>query len=137
MTLAFLFSTIAGAQQKNQNSSLTNLSYDPGREVSVQGSVVSYSETASTAPFGAHVTLQTAAGVLDIHLGDPRLLASKKLTLAAGDAVRVVGENVSFGSGTHFVARLVQKGNQTVLLRSSRGLPLRPATKPADQRGAL
>jgi hypothetical protein len=137
ITLAFLLSANAGAQQKNQNSALTNLSYDPGREVSVQGSVVSYSETSSTAPFGAHVTLQTASGVLDVHLGDPRLLASKNLTLEAGDAVRVVGEKVSFGASTQFVARLVQKGNQAVMLRSARGLPLRPATKSADQRGAL
>jgi hypothetical protein len=137
VTMAFLFAMIAGGQQKNQNSALTKFSNDPNREVSVQGSVVSYWETSSAAPFGAHVALQTSSGVLDVHLGDARLLESKELAFSAGDAVRVVGENVSIGSGTQFVARLVQRGNQVVLLRSQRGLPLRPVTKSADQRGAL
>jgi hypothetical protein len=134
---ALLVSTIASAQQKAQSVTQRNVSYDAGREVSVQGSVISYSDTSSAAPFGPRVTLQTSSGVLDVHLGNARLLESKGVTLAAGDTVRVVGESVPLGSGAQFLARLIQKGDQVVLLRSAQGFPLRPAAKSSDAKGAL
>src|ERR1700676_2597836 len=129
LAVVLLVATIAGAQQKTQTIPQRSLSYDLGREVSVQGSVISYSETSSAAPFGPRVTLQTSSGVLDVHLGNARLLESNHFTLAVGDSVRVVGESVPVGSGTQFLARLIQKGDQVVLLRSSQGFPLRPAAK--------
>lgn len=132
-----LLSTIASAQQKAQTVPQTNQGYDPSREVSVQGSVISYSETSADAPFGPHVTLQTSSGLLDVHLGNARLLESNHFTLATGDTIRVIGENVLLGSGTQFLARLVQKGNQALLLRSAQGFPLRPVIKSAGQQGAL
>ena len=135
--LAFLLSASAGAQQKNQSAGQRSLGYDLSREVSVQGSVISYTATSSVAPFGPHVTLQTRSGVLDVHLGNARLLESNHLTLAAGDAIRVVGESVRSTSGTQFLARLVQKGDQALVLRNPQGFPLRPASKSAEQRGAL
>jgi hypothetical protein len=121
---ALLLATMASAQQKSAPQ--RNLSYEVSREVSVQGSVISYSVTSSVAPFGPRVTLQTSSGALDVHLGNARLLESNHFMLAPGDSIRVVGENVAFGQGTQFLARIVQKGNQSVALRSVRGLPLRP-----------
>jgi hypothetical protein len=132
---ALLLSTMASAQQTMQSVPQRNLSYDAGREISIQGLVISYSETSSAPPFGPRVTLQTSSGVLDVHLGNARLLESNQLTLAAGDTVRVVGENVPLGGGTQFLARLIQKGNQVVLLRSLQGFPLRPAAKSSDVKG--
>jgi hypothetical protein len=41
----------------------------------------------------------------------------------------VVGENVSHGTNSQFFARIIEKGSQTVALRSARGFPLRPASK--------
>src|SRR5580692_9230774 len=111
--LTFLLATIAGAQQKTQNSAQGNLSYELSREVSVQGSVINYSESSSTAPFGPHVTLLTGSGVLDVHLGNARLLESNHVVLSAGDSVRVVGENVAIGSGTSFLARILQISGQS------------------------
>lgn len=137
LATAFLLLTIAGAQQKTQNTQQSSLSYDLGREVSVQGSVISYSETSSAAPFGPHVTLQTRSGVLDVHLGNARLLESNHVTFAAGDAIRVVGENVPVGASNPFLARIVQTASQTITLRNPGGFPLRPATRSADQKGAL
>lgn len=126
---------MAGAQQKSapQRSS----GYEIGREVSVQGSVLSYSETSTAAPFGPHVMVQTSSGVLDVHLGNARLLESNHFTLAAGEMIRVIGEDVALATGTQFLARVVQKDGQTVVLRSAQGFPLRPAGKSASERGAL
>jgi DNA/RNA endonuclease YhcR with UshA esterase domain len=125
----FLMSTVVNAQQKAQSVPQRNMNYDVSREVTVQGVVVSYTENSSTAPLGAHVSVQTSSGTLDAHLGDARLLQANHLTLAAGDSIRVIGENVPYGSGTQFFARIIQKGSQTLALRSTRGFPLRPAAK--------
>jgi hypothetical protein len=137
LSLTLVLSTSAGAQQKTQGAVQRSLGYDLRREVSVQGSVISYAETSSAAPFGPHVTLQTSSGVLDVHLGDARLLESNHFTLTAGDAIRVVGESVASASGTQFLARVVQKGDQALLVRNLQGFPLRPASKFADRQGAL
>src|SRR5712675_1647714 len=124
-----VFSVSAAAQQKTQSAPQQGRrAYDISREVSLQGTVVSFTENSSTAPLGSHVVVQTASGQVDVHLGDPRLLKANHLTLAAGDGVRVVGENVPYATGSQFFARILQQGNQTLALRSARGFPLRPAS---------
>ena len=99
-------------------------SYDVDREVTLVGTVVAYSSNSKTAPGGPRVSLQTPSGVIDIHLGDARLLAANQFTLQPGDTLRIVGENISYSGGTQFVARIVQKGAQALLLRNTRGIPI-------------
>ena len=87
---------------------------------------------------GAHVVIQTASGQIDVHLGDGGLLKADRFTLATGDSIRVIGENVPYGAGSQFFARILQKGNQTVALRSMRGFPLRSVPKAGKaEAGAL
>src|SRR5712671_5672011 len=112
-----LFCASAGAQQKAQSAAQQRSAYDVSREVSLQGTVVSFTENSSTAPLGSHVVVQTASGQVDVHLGDARLLKANQFALAAGDSIRVIGENVPYGTGTQFFARIIQKGNQTLPLR--------------------
>lgn len=134
---ALLVSTMAVAQQKGQVAQ-RNPTYDVSREVSVQGTVIRFMENAPAAPFGAHVTVQISSGVLDVQLGDARLLENNHFELAAGDEIRVVGENVTLATGPQFMARVIQKGNQAIAVRSTRGFPLRPAaSKSSGQAGAL
>jgi archaellin len=136
-----LFAATGAAQQKSSATPQQRLSmYDRARELSVQGSVISYAENSTVAPLGPRVLLQTASGTLDVHLGNAALLQSNHFTLATGDSVRVIGENVAIGSTTQFLARLIQKGNQAILLRSPNGFPLRPtasSAKSAGQKGVL
>jgi hypothetical protein len=127
--MVLLFSASADAQQTTQSVPQQRRAYDVSREVSLQGTVVSFAENSSAAPFGPHVVIQTTSGQVDVHLGDARLLKANHLTLAGGDSVRVVGEGVSDGTGSPFFARIIQKGSQTLALRSTRGFPLRPASK--------
>jgi hypothetical protein len=140
---ALVFSLAAGAQQKQQGTAGQRQAYDPGREVSLQGVVLAFTENALRPPLGAHVSVQTASGVMDVHLGDARLLQANQFSLAVGDNVRIVGENISSGGATHFFARVIQKGggqkgSQSVTLRSTRGFPLRATAKSGNaQAGAL
>ena len=129
LVAVLLFSVSAAAQQKAQSTAEQRRSYDPSREVSLQGTVVSFAENSSAAPLGAHVVIQTATGQVDVHLGDARLLQTNGFTLAAGDSIRVIGEDVPYGEGSQFFARILQKGSQTLALRSTRGFPLHPVPK--------
>lgn len=98
--------------------------YVLSREVSVQGTVVSFAENSTTPPAGAHVVIQTSAGsTVDVLLGDARLLKQSNLAITKGSSIRVIGETVPFGQGTIFVARLVQQGTQVAALRSTNGMP--------------
>jgi hypothetical protein len=99
-------------------------SYDLSKDVSLQGTVLSFTENSQTAPIGAHVLLQTAAGNVDVHLGDARFLHLTKLNITSGASVRFVGQMNSVGKNPVFLARLVQVGAQVVAVRSDHGLPL-------------
>ena len=128
----------AAAQQANASGvpkATAATAYDVRRESLLQGTVVRFVANSTTAPFGPHVVLQTPSGEIDVHLGDARMLASKNLALNPGDAVKITGETLAIGSSTQFVARVVQKGAQSVAVRSVRGFPLKPLAKPAG--GAL
>lgn len=109
--------------------------YDLRREATLTGTVQSYATAAQVAPLGAHVTLQTSGGLVDVHLGDARLLAANKFAIQSGDSLRIIGENVLYGKGRQFVARIVQKGTQVLAVRSVRGIPLSYMAPPAEARG--
>jgi hypothetical protein len=116
-----LLAVAASAQQKPHD---LKAGYDPGREVNLVGSVTTFVAGSETGPSGAHVIVQTAAGLVDVHVGTAKFLQQNHLTLTAGDTVRVVGESFTSGSNTVFLARIVQKGTQAVAVRSPRGMPL-------------
>ena len=109
------------------------------RETALEGKVLQYTPASSVAPLGAHVTVQTASGAVDVHVGNAKRLAANHLSLSSGDSVRIVGENVTYGASTQFLARVVQKGNQILEVRSTRGFPLSPIGKvgPRTEGGAL
>jgi len=132
LSTAFLFSALTHAQN-TQSAPQRLVAYDVSREVTIVGTVISFTENSQTAPLGPRVVVQTGSGSLDIHLGNAHLLDANHFTLSTGDSVRVIGENVQFASGAQFVARIIQKGNQALLLRSTTGAPLRPVGKIAVQ----
>jgi hypothetical protein len=130
--------SIVDAQQNPRSSSAL---YDSAREVTLVGTVVSYQSAVDKPPLGAHVVLNTSAGNVDVHLGDARFLAANKFQIQSGDSIRIIGENVSYAGGTQFLARVIQKGTQALVLRSVRGIPLSYAAPhksaaPAPQGGA-
>jgi len=130
--------SIVGAQQNPRSSSAL---YDSAREVTLVGTVVSYQSVVDKPPLGAHVVLYTSSGNVDVHLGDARFLAANKFQIQSGDSIRIIGENVSYAGGTQFLARVIQKGTQALVLRSVRGIPLSYAAPhksaaPAPQGGA-
>lgn len=109
--------------------------YDVKRESEVVGTVVAYAANSKAAPFGARATVQTSSGVLEVHLGDPRLLAANHFSIETGDTLRIVGETLTAGNGSLFLARIVQKGTQALAVRTVRGLPV-PYVAPRNTQAA-
>jgi hypothetical protein len=118
----------AAGQEKIAQTPVRSSAYDLKREGSIVGTVIAYTASSTTPPFGAHVTLQTTGGVVDVHLGNARLLTANHFDIQAGDTLRIIGENVTFGSAAPFLARIVQKGTQALAVRSERGIPVRYVT---------
>ena len=121
--VALCCSAAALAQEQAKTPVHVN-DYSVARESALQGKVVEYSPNSTTAPMGAHVKVQTFSGVIDVHLGNAHLLAQNKLSLEPGDAITITGENIPFGGGTIFAARVITKGATSVTLRSKNGMPL-------------
>ena len=118
----------ASAQQAANSAAQRPISYNLSREVTLLGTVVKYEPASSVAPFGAHVLLQTQSGQVDVHLGNAKLLQAHHLELNAGDSVRIIGEDLAYGDGKIFAARIVQKGAQAIAVRNTRGFPPTPAS---------
>lgn len=126
--VALAFCLSAAAQQTASSNTQGFESYTLSREVSLIGTVIKYNAVSATTPIGAHVLLQTASGQVDVHLGNAKLLQASHLELNAGDNVRIVGENLAYGSCAFFAARIVQKGTQAVAVRNTKGFLLTPAS---------
>ena len=139
---ALSFCLSVSAQQSTQPAAQSDArrvqSYDLSREVSLIGTVFKYDTASSVPPIGAHLTLQTASGQVEVHLGNAKVLQVNHLELNPGDSVRIIGEDLAFGSGTIFAARIVQKGTQAVAVRNTKGYLLTPAsTLTPEQKRAL
>ena len=141
---ALLFATAANAQRSTQTTAAAQAKavaegrnhalYVASKEVSLQGTVASFTENSMQFPPGAHVVVQTSSGLVDAHLGDARLLKRNNMEISQGASVRIIGESVTMPQGTFFLARLIQQGTQVVAVRSMQGFPLSPAV--AKQSGA-
>lgn len=127
---ALLAISFAGAQQQSSAAPQTNTFYDLGRETVLQGKVLSYTAESAVPPIGAHVSIQTVYGPVDVHVGSAKLLEHNGFTLAAGDSVRITGEVISFGQSSTFAARIIENGTQSVTVRNTKGQVLQmPAVR--------
>jgi hypothetical protein len=135
LAVLFFFGVSATAQQKTTQA-FRQPSNTAVNDTIVEGTVVSYAANSTAAPLGAHVVVQTSSGTIDVHLGKAAALNQNHISLAPGDAVRIAGFELPVGDKTVFAARILQKGNQAVVLRNSRGIPLVDGQSRAAARAA-
>jgi hypothetical protein len=125
--LLLVLSNVVWAQQladRPRQPAMRTLAYDATQETVVDGTVLSYTAESATPPIGAHLVLQTAAGAIDVNLGAARFLQANNFSLATGDSVRVVGVSSETRQGAIFLVRVIQKGGQSLVLRTANGAPL-------------
>jgi len=112
------------AQQPRDEATSRSVAYSPTRETIVQGSVLSYTENSSALPIGAHATIQTATGTVDVHLGPGSYLRANQFRLTPGDPVRFVGTLARRGKEAVFLARAAQSGSRAITIRTAQGFLL-------------
>ncbi len=105
-------------------TAMRSLAYNPTQETMIEGTVLSYSAEAATPPIGARVVLQTTSGAIDVHLGPASYLLANHFSLTKGDSVRIVGVSSATRQGKIFLVRVIQKGGQSLVLRTAKGAPL-------------
>ncbi len=126
-------SVVARGQQIQQTvQHRAGAAYDVARESVISGKILQYSSASTTPPFGAHISLQSSSGTVEVHAGNAKLIQANNMSLQAGDSVSITGETVPFGNGSVFVARIIQKGSQSVTVRSKNGVPLLPTAVGAN-----
>jgi hypothetical protein len=122
-----LFGNTVCAQQladRPRQAAMRTFAYDTTQETVVEGTVLSYTAKSATPPVGTHLILQTVAGAIDVHLGAASFLEANHFSLAQGDSVKVVGVSSASRQGTVFLVRVIQKGGQSLVLRTAKGASL-------------
>ena len=73
---------------------------------------------------GTHLTVKTSSETLDVHLGPTMFLKEKKIDLAKGDKVEILGSRTKINDRPVLLAREITKGENTWALRDASGRPL-------------
>jgi hypothetical protein len=73
---------------------------------------------------GTHIVVKSDSETIEVHLGPSAFLKEKKVELAVGDAVQIVGSRVKVGEADAVLAREIQKDGTSWTLRDASGRPL-------------
>jgi hypothetical protein len=107
--------------ERPRKAATRSFAYNAAQETMIEGTVLSYSAESGTPPMGAHAVLQTANGTIDVHLGGASYLQANHFSLATGVSVKVVGVSSATRQGKVFLVRVIQKGEQSLALRTAKG----------------
>ncbi len=98
--------------------------YTPANEIVVKGTVGGLEDF--TCPvgeheIGSHLLVNTADGVVLVHLAAARIMRSQPFTFAIGDRIEIVGAKFRFLGQNGVIAREITRGNETFVLRDHDG----------------
>lgn len=133
--LAVTIITAPAAQAQTQSATTpVPRMYDLAKETVVSGTISEVlTRPKAGLPIGLHLTLSTAQGQVDVHLGPYFARIAAQKGLVPGASIQVTGVTSHFNPGDVFLARLITLGNQTITVRNHNGIPVRPM--PAGVRG--
>lgn len=98
--------------------------YNPATETIVRGVITEVSDFAcpvSEGEIGTHLKLQTATGVMLVHLAPARIMRGQKLSFAPGDQLVVVGSQARMLGKQDLIARELERNNETLIFRDAQG----------------
>ena len=135
LVLGALVVLAAPGQTQKNNATSDVPRYDPAQEVKLKGEVleVKHYNCPISGAMGAHLTLATSAGPLEVHLAPSSFLTEYQISFAKGDKVEIVGAKVTFHDAPALLARRVTRNQSDFTFRDAKGNPLwasRPTAKP-------
>jgi hypothetical protein len=99
--------------------------YDVAKEIKVQGTIKKIDGFGTSGPVGTHIFIQTATGTVDAHLGFGAAARPRRLGIAPGQSVTVVGMMQAVGSANVLMARILTTRSHIFVLRNEHGVPIR------------
>jgi hypothetical protein len=104
--------------------------YDVTKEITVQGTVQSLVKNPAPGTIrGAHLTVATAKGTLDAHIGNFVLAGRAPMSFAPGQSVRLVGLMTTINHQNVLLVRTIQTENRTITVRSDHGFLVSPGAR--------
>lgn len=99
--------------------------YDLAKEINIQGAVQKIEVVTTAGILGTHIQLQTAKGIVDVHLGSAPVASAKTLGLVTGQNVSITGMMADSDGNSVLLARVLTTSNHIFILRNEHGLPTR------------
>ena len=115
---------IAGVKFQSPPAGQGAALYNGSSEVTVKGVVQEVREftcPVSENEIGRHLMLETADGIMLVHLAPARVMRSHNLNFEAGDQLQVLGSRVRVSGNQDVIAREITHGNEVYVLRDPEG----------------
>lgn len=108
--------------------------YDRAAERAFAGTVKAVAVfPAANGAVGVHLDVQTADGLINVHIAPGEFIGRNNFWFFADDQVSIIGAPVSYDGNVAIWARTVQKGSTMLVLRDADGTPKwTPTTDGAD-----
>jgi len=102
----------------------TSPKYDPATEAKLKGTVEEFKLVPPSGgkPVG-YLTVKSGANTVEVYLGPKKFLDDMGANFKTGDAVEVTGSKVTQDGAELILARQVEKGDDTLILRFKDGKP--------------
>ena len=99
--------------------------YDPATVETLSGTVESVDKVTPMKGMysGVHVMLKTDKETIAVHLGPEWYVERQDVKIEKGDKIEVKGSRVTFSCKPAIIAADVKKGDSTLVLRDSSGIP--------------
>ena len=123
LTLCVAATLVFAQRQAGQGKGMPR--YDPSTETTVTGVVQEVKQVSGQGAWGGtHLTLDTGARPLDVHVSPSAFLTKQQITFAKGDRIEVTGSKVKYEDADALIAREIKKGDKVLTLRNAQGIPV-------------
>jgi hypothetical protein len=95
--------------------------YDKSSEVKVKGII---EDVKTTADNTVHIMLKSDTGSLDVTVAPEKFLKEMEITFAKGDAVQVLGSQLTIDGNPALLAREVIRNGDVMVMRDEHGKPV-------------
>jgi len=95
--------------------------YDKSSEVKVKGII---DDVKTTADNTVHIILKNDTGSVDVTVAPEKFLKEMEITFAKGDAVQVLGSQLTIDGNPALLAREVVRNGDVMVMRDEHGKPV-------------
>jgi hypothetical protein len=97
------------------------LKYDKSSEVKIKGVI---DDVKTAADNTIHITVKNDKGLLDVLVAPEKFLKEMEITFAKGDAVEVLGSQLTVDGNALLLAREVTRNGDVMMMRDEHGKPV-------------